>query len=690
MPSPLDFIQTLSQKGLSGKKAGPETSALTGESGNQAEAFSSALNQALQPMSQQQAPQPSQPEISLNGMAAEVEQPGDPSTPKAEDANPVLLPAELLALQPISVFIELAPPPAGLTQALSQRAMETTLNLPSSQPIQPELQPTQPEIQPETQPLIQQGPIQNTTPILATLPSQSLPKTLAIPSGIPSRMTVKTAQGTENPPEKTENLPQKDVEQDTVMLAQSLGLSTLSPEAMLMMGIPVEFQIQNATPPIQTQQTPASPASSIDAPQPLLQTVPQEAPIPSYSPAKLELDASLPIPVQANESSSTFDQALKQASQEPEVPELAATKTTTPTMNLESTLVIEDTMMQSEMPAMAPMLELPNGPDSLQFNQILTEAGPKMLDSEDKSTAEPRLKTLEEATALPLQNETGATVQTTAQPTPPPQNVEALLNPFARIQQTLETLNGQIESIGEPSSSMNRNSFEKSALPEEVPSEAQIPTLAMSSDIQAPIRLNENVPLNISGKVPQFVSSAVDPADQVVDGTVYSVKNGHQELILKINPDNLGEVRINLTSRGENGLNARLIASNPESHALLKTQVNTLKASLEAQGVHVERLSVVLAGQTETSSNAGKQEQPQSQYPQQQSSSASQQQSFQQPEQNLNAFFQSGGSYPNKQGFAQNPGSGGYRQSGAGNDTPSSIPESPIRRNDNGSVSVLA
>jgi hypothetical protein len=357
-------------------------------------------------------------------------------------------------------------------------------------------------------------------------------------------------------------------------------------------------------------------------------------------------------------------------------------------MNLESTFVIEDTMMQTEMPAMTPMLELPNGPDSLQFNQILTESGSKMLDSENKSTSESVPKILEEAIVLPLQNETRTTDQATAQPTPPPQNVEALLNPFTKLQQTLVALNGQIESMGEPPSSMN--SFEKPTLPEEVPAEAQIPTPAIPSDIQAPIHLKESAPSVISDKVPQFVSSAADPADQVVDGTLYSVKNGHKELILKINPDNLGEVRINLTSLGENGLSARLIASNPESHALLKTQANALKASLEAQGVHVERLSVVLAGQTETGNNAGKQEQPQSQYPQQQSSSASPQQSFQQPEQNLNAFFQSGGPFQNKQGFAQNPGSGGYRQPGAGSDNPSAKLEPPIRRNDNGSVSVLA
>jgi flagellar hook-length control protein FliK len=98
---------------------------------------------------------------------------------------------------------------------------------------------------------------------------------------------------------------------------------------------------------------------------------------------------------------------------------------------------------------------------------------------------------------------------------------------------------------------------------------------------------------------PVLASNAAHPLDQVLEGAVYSVKNGHKELILRLNPDNLGEVRINLISHDNGRLNARLIAQTPESHELLQSQAQTLQFSLEAQGIRVERLSVVLAGQSE-------------------------------------------------------------------------------------------
>ncbi|WP_373532903.1 flagellar hook-length control protein FliK [Vampirovibrio sp.] len=680
MTNPLDFIQTLSQKVLSGKKAGAESPALTGESGNQAEAFSSALNQALQPKSQ--PVKPGKPDTKLN----DFEPLDEPADSRAEDASEVLLPADLLALQPMVIAIELPPPAVGITQALSQLAAKTTFNAPLAQPAPEAIE----AMVPAAPPLTPQASIQT---LLQTTPGQQPVKAQALPVESTAETVPSPFQSIENLAETTETAAPKSTEkeQDKVLLAQSLGFSTLSPEAMLMMGIPVEFQIQNAIQQIQTQ--PTAPAA-IEATQPLLQSQSPAWP-PTAPAAELELDATLPTPAPANLSAPNFENTLQQAISQPDIPN----PTASPLANLESAFVIEDAAMSPEMPAMAPMLELPNGPDSLQFNQVLTESGLPLPNAKNEATPVQPLETLDfealdfktadQAPLLPLQQEAKTPAQNNSiQPSTSP-SVEALLNPLSELQQTLDALDGEIESIRDTASPTA--SFEESTLPEEIPaSEQAAPTASMFSDIQAPINLN-SIPTDANAsKLPQFLSSAADPADQVVDGTVYSVKNGHKELILKINPDNLGEVRINLTSMGEKGLSARLIASNPESHALLKNQAETLKASLEAQGVHVERLSIVLAGQTETSSNAGKQEQPPSQSSQQQtSSSAQQQQSFQQPEQNLNPFFQSGGPFQNKSGFAQNPGSGRYGQSGSANE-PATASDKPIRRNDNGSVSVLA
>jgi flagellar hook-length control protein FliK len=102
-----------------------------------------------------------------------------------------------------------------------------------------------------------------------------------------------------------------------------------------------------------------------------------------------------------------------------------------------------------------------------------------------------------------------------------------------------------------------------------------------------------------------FRSNQIDPADQVIDGATYGIKNGHKELIIRLNPDNLGEVRISLISKGSSQVEARLVASSLESQQLLQSQSELLKNRLESQGITLEKMSVVLVGSTEASSGSG-------------------------------------------------------------------------------------
>ncbi len=196
--------------------------------------------------------------------------------------------------------------------------------------------------------------------------------------------------------------------------------------------------------------------------------------------------------------------------------------------------------------------------------------------------------------------------------------------------------------------------------------------------------------------LPPFMSNTQNPLEQVAEGTAYSVKNGHKELVIRLNPDNLGEVRINLISHGNNELSARLIASSEESHQLLQSQVNTLKTSLESQGIHVERLSVMLAGGAEAQNdlnNTNQNAEQQSQQKQEQSQTSQQQ--FNQNNQSNPGFTAQTGfnqSAYHKPGFANTPGTiqtntpVSASDHGMSSDTASSQNQS----HDNGRISVLA
>lgn len=198
--------------------------------------------------------------------------------------------------------------------------------------------------------------------------------------------------------------------------------------------------------------------------------------------------------------------------------------------------------------------------------------------------------------------------------------------------------------------------------------------------------------------IPQFTSPEQNPINQVADGTSYSVQNGHKELIIRLNPNNLGEVRVNLVSHGNQEVSAKLIASTQESHDLLKGQLDSLKSTLESQGVTVERLSVVLAGSAADAGNStnshhqhsSTQQDSQQQQQQNTQQQGAFQQQFNQQNQANNPLF----NLLNGQGQSQ-AGFGSQR----GNSTatgPDSITEGEVSStpqpvsNDNGRISILA
>jgi hypothetical protein len=268
------------------------------------------------------------------------------------------------------------------------------------------------------------------------------------------------------------------------------------------------------------------------------------------------------------------------------------------------------------------------------------------------------------------------------------------------LHQTLGELNGEIEPVNQHAFGQSTDATETAENLNETAGNADTASLSASDLFSA---LGGNSAIAPTGaerandsNAPVFTSLVPDPVGQVAEGTAYSVKNGQKELIIRLNPDNLGEVRVNLTSHGNKELSARLIASTVESHDLLKSQLEGLKTTLEAQGVTVERLSVVLAGHTENSNGAQsqhqsstgrEQSQDQQQHNTQQGSTFQQQYNPQNPASSL--FGQMGGQ--SQPGWAQRV-SQANTASGADSDTSAQKTNAPhtAAPNDNGRISILA
>jgi flagellar hook-length control protein FliK len=286
---------------------------------------------------------------------------------------------------------------------------------------------------------------------------------------------------------------------------------------------------------------------------------------------------------------------------------------------------------------------------------------------------------------------------------------QSLLDSHAHLQ----AMKGHIESVSETKSGRHTNhkSETDEVISQTVATPAEHTTESVKSSDLASVTpaASPNLPhtpatgdKNMAPNgLPQFHPSAEHIADQVVEGTTYGIKNGQKELVIRLNPDNLGEVRVNLLSHGRDQVSARLIASTPESMNTLKDQIQHLKTSLESQGIQVDRLSVVLAGSTEAHSHFGNQQHDNPQQFFQQSGQHHHQSSNpgnfnQQQHQQPGAFAQmmGQGGQQHKPGYAQHPGQFNGSAAGSGA-TESNGVDNPRRDgrpqgNDNGRISLLA
>jgi hypothetical protein len=261
-----------------------------------------------------------------------------------------------------------------------------------------------------------------------------------------------------------------------------------------------------------------------------------------------------------------------------------------------------------------------------------------------------------------------------------------LQTPFANL---LEQAGGELmETLPEGAEIQIESSEATSLSNPEIPT--SLPDLSQTPTGQQTTGAFSNTSTEIGNPIAQFTSTAGSPAEQVAEGAVYSLKQGQRELIIRLNPDNLGEVRINLTRHGANELSARLIASTPESHDLLQSQLDSLKQNLEAQGIRVERLSVIMAGGSETQTQNNHSQHQQTGQQQADRNIGNQPQSSGQGQPEQNAFAQTAGNQSqHKHGTSQ-----GHRAPFPQQANPTwtehvSKPENQARQNANGNISIL-
>lgn len=192
---------------------------------------------------------------------------------------------------------------------------------------------------------------------------------------------------------------------------------------------------------------------------------------------------------------------------------------------------------------------------------------------------------------------------------------------------------------------------------------------------------------------PQLSGSGEIP-DQAVEGVSYGLKTGKPELVVQLNPDNLGKIQVSLTTNANNQISAKLIASSGETQEILQKQVNHLKQSLENQGLQVEKITIAVAGKVDTqnSTNSGNSQSQNSPDQSQQQQHSAQQHNQSQQQQQAQIYQQ----FSQLQQQAQRNLNGIWSQSSNSNPNSASTTENPVIStpnnvaNENGAISILA
>ncbi|HEY1186494.1 MAG TPA: flagellar hook-length control protein FliK, partial [Gemmata sp.] len=95
-----------------------------------------------------------------------------------------------------------------------------------------------------------------------------------------------------------------------------------------------------------------------------------------------------------------------------------------------------------------------------------------------------------------------------------------------------------------------------------------------------------------------------DPVAQVADGIIthahVATREGATEFRMRLDPPELGPVRIRLTSDGD-AINGQVVVSSDAVRRMIESQLPELRQRLEAAGVTVQNFDVA----TDTSSGAG-------------------------------------------------------------------------------------
>lgn len=160
-------------------------------------------------------------------------------------------------------------------------------------------------------------------------------------------------------------------------------------------------------------------------------------------------------------------------------------------------------------------------------------------------------------------------------------------------QNTTKTTNFQqiVQQVTQQSAQQNSQNQSQQNQP------AQQTTVKIESDTQPAIQLQQqatqikNVTITLPAEKPAQSEALLKEIQNLINRSQLSGQQGNMKLFLKLFPENLGQIRIELVQK-DGVLTARLLATTAIGKELLENNMNQLKAGFVAQNIQMDRIDV--------------------------------------------------------------------------------------------------
>lgn len=108
---------------------------------------------------------------------------------------------------------------------------------------------------------------------------------------------------------------------------------------------------------------------------------------------------------------------------------------------------------------------------------------------------------------------------------------------------------------------------------------------------QQPVTQTKTITVTLPAEKPAQSEALLKEIQQIINRSQLSGQSGNMKLLLKLFPENLGQIRIELVQ--QNGvMTARLLASTAVGKELIDSNLNQLKASFVAQNIQMDRIDI--------------------------------------------------------------------------------------------------